>query len=290
MKEMTISELQQEMASGALTARALTAAYLERIETLDQGGPRLNAVIEVNPDALDIAEALDAERQAKGPRGPLHGVPVMLKDNLDTADKMQTTAGSLALEGSIAAQDSTVAQKLRQAGAVILAKCNLSEWANFRSTHSTSGWSSRGGQTRNPYALDRNPCGSSSGSAAAVAANLCAAAIGTETDGSIICPSQTNGIVGLKPTLGLVSRAGIVPIAHSQDTAGPMARTVTDAAILLGALAGVDGRDPITGESKGRSHAEYTPFLDPDGLRGARIGVARRYFDFDPRVDQIMES
>ena len=289
MKERTIPEFQQEMISGALTARALTEAYLERIEALDQSGPGLNAVIEVNPDALDIAEALDAERQANGPRGPLHGIPVLIKDNVDTADKMQTTAGSLAVEGSIAAQDAFVAQKLREAGAVILAKTNLSEWANFRSTRSTSGWSSRGGQTRNPYALDRNPCGSSSGSAAAVAANLCAVAIGTETDGSIICPSQTNGIVGLKPTLGLVSRAGIVPIAHSQDTAGPMARTVADAAILLGALAGVDERDPVTAESKGKHHADYTQFLDPDGLRGARIGVARRYFGFDPRVDQIVE-
>jgi amidase len=289
MKERTISELQQQMVSGVLTARALVEMYLERIETLDQDGPGVNAVIEVNPDALSIAEALDAERRANGPRGPLHGIPVMLKDNLDTADKMQTTAGSLALEGSIAAQDSTVAHRLRQAGAVLLAKTNLSEWANFRSTHSTSGWSSRGGQTRNPYALDRNPCGSSSGSAAAVAADLCAAAIGTETDGSIICPSHTNGIVGIKPTLGLVSRAGIVPIAHSQDTAGPMARTVTDAAILLGALAGVDGRDPATEESQGHFHTDYTQFLDPDGLRGARIGVARRYFGFDPRVDQIME-
>jgi amidase len=290
MEKMTISELQQEMASGALTARALVASYLERIEALDQGGPRLNAVIEVNPDALSIAGALDAERQARGPRGPLHGIPVILKDNLDTADRMQTTAGSLALEGSIAARDSTVAHKLRQAGAVILAKANLSEWANFRSSHSTSGWSSRGGQTHNPYALDRNPCGSSSGSAVAVAANLCAAAIGTETDGSIICPSHTNGIVGLKPTVGLLSRAGVVPIAHSQDTAGPMARTVAEAAILLGALVGVDGRDPATDASQGRFQADYTRFLDPDGLSGARIGVARHYFGFDPRVDQILEG
>jgi amidase len=290
MEELTILELQDKMDAGTLTARALAERYLERVATLDQSGPGLNAVIEVNPDALAIADSLDAERQAQGPRGPLHGIPVMLKDNLDTADKMQTTAGSLALEGSIAAQDSTVARKLRQAGAVILGKTNLSEWANFRSTHSTSGWSSRGGQTRNPYALDRNPCGSSSGSAVAVAANLCTVALGTETDGSIICPSQTNGIVGLKPTLGLVSRAGIVPIAHSQDTAGPMARTVTDVAILLGALVGVDERDPATQGSQGRFHTDYTPFLDVDGLRGARIGVARRYFEFDPRVDQIIEA
>jgi amidase len=290
MDEPTILELQQQMDAGALTARALAELYLERIETLDQNGPRLNAVIEVNPDALSIADALDAERRANGPRGPLHGIPVLLKDNVDTADKMWTTAGSLALAGSIAAQDAAVAHKLREAGAVILGKANLSEWANFRSTRSTSGWSSRGGQTRNPYALDRNPCGSSSGSAVAVAANLCAAAIGTETDGSIICPSHTNGIVGLKPTVGLVSRAGIVPIAHSQDTAGPMARTVADAAIVLGALAGVDGRDPATEGSKGKSHSDYTRFLDADGLRGARIGVARHYFGFDPRVDRIVES
>jgi amidase len=289
MDEWTILELQQQMEAGALTARALAELYLERIRTLDQNGPRLNSVIEVNPDAPSIADALDAERQANGPRGPLHGIPVLLKDNIDTADRMWTTAGSLALAGSIAAQDATVAHRLRQAGAVILGKANLSEWANFRSTRSTSGWSSRGGQTRNPYALDRNPCGSSSGSAVAVAANLCAAAIGTETDGSIICPSHTNGIVGLKPTVGLISRAGVVPIAHSQDTAGPIARTVADAAILLGALAGVDGRDPATEGSEGKSYTDYTQFLNAEGLRRARIGVARHYFGFDPRVDQIVE-
>jgi amidase len=290
MEEMTILELQEAMSSGMQTARSLAEICLERIEKLDAQGPTLNAVIEPNPDALAIADALDAERQAAGPRGPLHGIPVMLKDNLDTADKMTTTAGSLALEGSVAPQDSYVAHRLREAGALILGKANLSEWANFRSTHSTSGWSSRGGQTRNPYALDRNPCGSSSGSAVAVAANLCSVAIGTETDGSIICPAQTNSVVGLKPTLGLVSRSGIIPIAHSQDTAGPMGRTVADVAITLGALAGVDPRDPATESSRGRSHADYAQFLDPDGLRGARIGVARNLAGFDDRVDRILAS
>ncbi len=290
MGEMTIAELQEQMRSGALTARAIIEMYLERIEELDPQGPALNAVIELNPDALEIADVLDAERAVQGTRGPLHGIPVMLKDNIDTADRMWTTAGSLALAGSIAPRDSFVARKLREAGAIILAKTNLSEWANFRGDHSTSGWSSRGGQTRNPYALDRNPCGSSSGSGVAVAANLCSVAIGTETDGSIICPSQTNGIVGIKPTVGLVSRSGIIPIAHSQDTAGPMARTITDAAILLGALTGVDPRDPATEESRGRSHADYTQFLDPKGLEGARIGVARNFFGFNARVDQIMEA
>ncbi len=290
MEEMSIAELQEKMNSGAYTARTIIEIYLERIEVLDQQGPAINAVIELNPDALAIADALDAERKVKGARGPLHGIPVMLKDNLDTADKMLTTAGSLALMGSIPPQDSFVAQRLREAGAVILGKTNLSEWANFRSTHSTSGWSSRGGQTRNPYALDRNPCGSSSGSAVTVAANLCSVAIGTETDGSIICPSQTNSIVGIKPTLGLVSRSGIIPIAHSQDTAGPMARTVTDAAILLGALTGVDPRDPVTGESRGKFYTDYTPFLDPKGMQGARIGVARSFFGFNKKADQLIQA
>jgi amidase len=287
---MTIAELRERMRSGAYTARIITEMYLERMEKLDRQGPALNAVIELNPDALEIAGALDAEREKKGARGPLHGIPVLLKDNIDTADRMMTTAGSLALAGSIAPQDSFVAQRLREAGAIILGKTNLSEWANFRGDHSTSGWSSRGGQTLNPYALDRNPCGSSSGSAVAVAANLCSVAVGTETDGSIICPSQTNGIVGIKPTLGLVSRSGIIPIAHSQDTAGPMARTVTDAAILLGALTGVDPRDPATEQSRGRSTADYTQFLDPKGMQGARIGVARNFFGFNARVDQVMEA
>jgi amidase len=287
MEEMTISELQKEMESGAYGARRITAAYLERIEQLDQQGPAINAVIELNPDALAIAAALDKERDA---RGPLHGVPVLLKDNIDTADRLTTTAGSLALAGSIAPQDSFVAQRLRESGAVILGKANLSEWANFRSSHSSSGWSSRGGQTRNPYALDRNPCGSSSGSAVAVAANLCSVAIGTETDGSVVCPSHANGIVGIKPTVGLVSRAGIIPIAHSQDTAGPMARTVSDAAILLGALTGVDPRDPVTQESRGSSFLDYTQFLDPKGLQGARIGVARNFFGHNEQVDQVIDA
>lgn len=290
MQELSILELQTHMQAGALTARGLVETYLTRIDGIDRHGPALNAVLEVNPDALAIADALDAERIARGPRSPLHGIPVLLKDNIDTADRMMTTAGSLALLGSIAPEDAFLVQKLREAGAVILGKTNLSEWANFRSTRSSSGWSSRGGQTRNPYALDRNPCGSSSGSAVAVAADLCAVAIGTETDGSIICPSQTNGIVGIKPTLGLVSRSGIIPIAHSQDTAGPMARTVEDAAILLGALTGVDPRDPATEASRGTAHTDYTQFLDAGGLRGACIGVARNFFGFHPRIDTVMET
>lgn len=290
LEEATITQLQNEMQTGKLTSRALAEKYLARIEVVDKHGPAVNAIIELNPDALSIAAALDEERRTKGPRGPLHGIPILLKDNIDTADKMMTTAGSLALAGSIPAKDSFVAQKLRAAGAVILGKTNLSEWANFRSTHSTSGWSGRGGLTRNPYALDRNPCGSSSGSGVAVAANLGAAAIGTETDGSIVCPSSLNAIVGIKPTLGLISRAGIIPIAHSQDTAGPMARTVTDATILLGALTGVDSRDPMTRDSVGKALVDYTQFLDPNGLRSARIGVARKFFGFHAKVDTLMEA
>ncbi len=302
MEELTLHEIQTHMAAGDLTVVALTERYLARIRELDQAGPRLNSVIEVNPDALAIAAALDRERAERGPRGPLHGVPILLKDNIDTADKMQTTAGSLALVGSRPGQDATIAAKLRAAGAIILGKTNLSEWANFRSTHSVSGWSSRGGQTRHPYALDRNPCGSSSGSGVAVAANLCAVAVGTETDGSIICPSQTCGIVGIKPTVGLVSRAGIVPISHSQDTAGPMARTVADAALLLAALAGPDARDvylpPLPPSLRGRGESHAPLFageglgvrLDRDGLRGARIGVARAMGGFNPRVDAVFEE
>jgi amidase len=290
MDEMTIHDLQAEMDSGKMTARSITEMYLERIETVDHSGPSLKSVIEVNPDALIIADSFDTERKASGVRGPMHGIPVLLKDIIDTADKMTTTAGSIALEGSIPSQDSYVAQRLRHAGAVIVGKTNLSEWSNFRSTRSSSGWSSRGGQTRNPYALDRNPCGSSSGSAVAVAANLCSVAVGCETDGSIICPSQANAVVGLKPTLGLISRSGIIPIAHSQDTAGPMARTVTDLAILLGALVGVDPLDPATKSSKGKFFRDYTQFLDPKGLQGAKIGVARNFFGFNERVDQIIES
>ena len=295
MQEYTIAELQQKMNSGELTARRLAELFLEGIDSIDG---KINAIIETNPDALTIASSLDEERVAGTTRGPLHGIPVLLKDNIDTADKMQTTSGSLALEGHHAAQDAGLVEKLRAAGAVILAKTNLSEWANFRGKNSTSGWSSRGGLTRNPYALDRSACGSSSGSGAAVATNLASAAVGTETDGSIICPAQTNGIVGIKPTLGLVSRAGIIPIAHSQDTAGPMARTVTDAAILLGAMTGFDKRDSATkralsrveGSGMKRGLADYTPFLDPNGLKGARIGVARTLFGTDKRVAKIMES
>ena len=290
LDEMTIADLRQGMTSGKFTARSLAEKYLARIESLDRQGPAVNSVIQVNPDALSIADALDQERKQKGARGPMHGVPVLIKDNIDTADRMLTTAGSLALLQSRPARDSFVAQQLRTAGAVILGKTNLSEWANIRSSHSTSGWSGRGGLTKNPYALDRNPCGSSSGSGAAAAANFCAAAVGTETDGSVVCPASGNGVVGIKPTLGLVSRAGIIPIAHSQDTAGPMARTVRDAAILLGALAGVDPRDSATAESAGKRQSDYTRFLDPNGLRGARIGVARKYFGFHDGVDALMNN
>lgn len=290
LEEITIAELQEGMSSGKFSARSITEIYLKRIEEIDRGGPAINSVIEINPDALKIADALDAERSEKGARGPLHGIPILIKDNIATRDNMMTTAGSLALVGSIPPEDSFVARKLREAGAVIIGKTNLSEWANFRSTRSTSGWSARGGQTLNPYALDRNPCGSSSGSGVAVAANLCVAAIGTETDGSIVCPSNANGITGIKPTLGLVSRYGIVPIAHSQDTAGPMTRTIADAAIVLGALTGADPNDHVTQESNGRSHTDYTKFLKPKGMKGARIGVARNFFGFNDRVDRIMET
>jgi len=290
LDEATVADLQSGMASGKYSARAITEKYLARINDLDKQGIALNSVIEVNPDALAIATAMDKERADKHVRGPLHGVPVLIKDNIDTADSMQTTAGSLALLGSKPVRDSFVAQKLREAGAVILGKTNLSEWANIRSSHSSSGWSGRGGQTKNPYALDRNPCGSSSGSGAATAANLCTLAVGTETDGSVVCPASANGLVGIKPTLGLISRSGIIPIAHSQDTAGPMARTVRDAAILLGALAGVDPRDSATAASAGKAAADYTKFLDPKGLRGARIGVARKYFGSNDAQDKLMND
>ena len=278
------------MDSGQETARAIAEKYLCRIEQIDGRGPSLRSVIETNPDALAIADALDRERRESGVRGPLHGIPILIKDNIDTADRMTTTAGSLALEGSTAERDSFVARKLREAGAVLLGKTNLSEWANFRSTRSTSGWSGRGGLTRNPYALDRNPSGSSSGSGVAVSANLCSTAIGTETDGSIVSPSNANGIVGIKPTVGLVSRTGIIPVSRSQDTAGPMARTVADAAAVLGALTGVDPGDPHTAASQGRSYTDYSRFLDPSGLRGARIGLVRRLLGFHPDVDRIVEE
>lgn len=289
VKETTILELQQSMASGERTARFLTEAYLERIEEIDSAGPSLNSVLALNPDALDIASALDRERQERGPRGALHGIPVLLKDNLETGDRMATTAGSLALAGSVAARDSFVAERLRGAGCVLLGKANLSEWANFRSSRSTSGWSGVGGQTRNPYALDRNPCGSSSGSGASVAASLCAAAIGTETDGSVVCPANANGIVGIKPTLGLVSRAGIVPLAHSQDTAGTMGRTVADATAMLTAIAGADSRDDATAASA-QHPADFAAFLLQDGLQGARLGVARNYTGFHEKCEALLED
>ena len=290
LDELTIAEMQSGMAAGKYSAHSLASKYLDRIDDIDKHGPAINSVLELNPDALSIASELDKERKAKGPRGPLHGIPVLIKDNIDTADRMTTTAGSLALGGSVPLQDAFVAKKLREAGAVILGKTNLSEWANFRSSHSSSGWSGRGGQTKNPYALDRNPCGSSSGTGAAVAANLAAIGVGTETDGSVVCPSNANSLVGIKPTLGLISRAGIIPIAHSQDTAGPMTRTVTDAVTLLGALAGIDSRDDATKTSAGKSFTDYTKFLDPDGLRGARIGVHRKGFGFNDGVDKLVND
>lgn len=298
MQEWSIAELGKKMESGELTSRQLAEMYLSRIALVDEGEDGINAVIELNPDALVIAEELDAERGEGKVRGPLHGIPVFIKDNIDTFDRMTTTAGSLALEGSVALQDAFLVERLREAGVLILGKTNLSEWANFRGKRSTSGWSSRGGLTRNPYALDRTAYGSSSGSAAAVAANLCVAAVGTETDGSIICPAQTNGVVGLKPTVGLISRTGIVPISHSQDTPGPLARTVADVAALLGVLAGVDETDAATlpdpsgleGTGDRNAYDDYTQFLDPEGLKGARIGVARSLFGSDKRVLKIIES
>ncbi len=285
LEEATIAQLQAEMGAGKHTARSLAEAYLARVEAVDGA---LKSVIEVNPDALALAAALDEERKAKGARGPLHGVPVLIKDNIATADRMATTAGSLALVGAKAPRDSFVAARLRAAGAVIIGKTNLSEWANFRSSKSSSGWSGRGGQCHNPYALDRTPCGSSSGTGAAIAANLAAVGVGTETDGSIVCPSAANSLVGIKPTVGLVSRAGIVPISHTQDTAGPMARTVADAAALLGALAGADPADAATAAGRGKAPADYATFLDPDGLKGARIGVARaKFFGYSPETDEV---
>ena len=288
LDEITIAELQEGMKSGKFTARSLVEKYAQRIEDIDKR--TVNAVLELNPDAPSIADALDQERKAKGPRGPMHGIPVLIKDNIDTADRMMTTAGSLALVGAKPPKDSFVAQRLRAAGAVILGKTNLSEWANIRSSHSTSGWSGRGGLTRNPYALDRNPCGSSSGTGAGISANLAAAGIGTETDGSIVCPSSSNGLAGIKPTVGLVSRGGIIPISHSQDGAGPMCRTVRDAAILLGALTGVDPDDSATAASAGKAQTDYAQYCDPNGLKGARIGVARKYFGFSDAVDALMEQ
>jgi amidase len=290
LDELTIADLQRGMQSGKFSARSLVEKYIERIDEVDKKGPTLKSVIELNPDAEAIAVALDRERKEKGVRGPLHGIPILIKDNIDTHDRMMTTAGSLAIIGAKPFQDAFVARKLRDAGAVILGKTNLSEWANFRSTKSSSGWSARGGQTKNPYVLDRNPCGSSSGSGVAASANLCAAAIGTETDGSIVCPSNANSLVGIKPTVGLVSRAGIIPISHSQDTAGPMARTVTDAAIILGALTGEDPRDKTTAQSRGKAYTDYTRFLDKNGMKGMRIGVAQKHFGFNQHVDEVMDD
>jgi amidase len=291
LDEATITQLQDGMASGRYTARRLVELYTARIGAVDRDGPALRSVIELNPDALSIADALDLERRTRGVRGPLHGIPVLLKDNIDTGDRMMTTAGSLALQGSPAARDAFVAGRLREAGAVILGKTNLSEWANFRSTKSTSGWSGRGGQVRNPYALDRSPCGSSSGTGAAIAANLAAAGVGTETDGSIVCPSAAAALVGIKPTVGLISRSGIIPISRTQDTAGPMARTVMDAAILLAAMTGADERDAATAASARRAAADYRGALKVDGLKGARIGVARkRYFGYSPAADRLIDA
>jgi amidase len=290
-EEATIAELQAAMAAGRLTARELTRAYLQRIRRIDHSGIQLNSVVEVNPDALDIAAELDGERRGGRDRGPLHGIPILVKDNFATRDRMQTTAGSLALLGSRVPRDAFVVRRLRRAGAVILGKLNLSEWANFRSLQSSSGWSARAGQCLGPYVLDRNPCGSSSGSGAAVAANLAAASLGTETDGSIVCPSSHNALVGIKPTLGLTSRSGVVPIAHSQDVTGPMARTVADAATVLGPMTGVDPRDPATADSRGHAVGDYRRFLDPDGLRGARVGVWREgVFGISPEADAVAEA
>jgi amidase len=290
LDETTINELADGMAAGKYTARSIAEKYLARIEEIDRHGPSLRSVIELNPDALSIADVLDHERKEKGTRGVLHGIPVLIKDNIDTADRMATTAGSLALLGAKPPKDSFLVQQLRNAGAVILGKTNLSEWANIRSNRSTSGWSGRGGLTKNPYALDRNTSGSSSGSGAAVSASLCAAAIGTETDGSIVSPSSLNGIVGIKPTVGLVSRTGVIPISHTQDTPGPMARTVRDAAIVLGALAGFDAEDTATAAGRGKFGTDYTQYLTPKGLEGARIGVVRKYFGFHPSVDTVLND
>lgn len=287
LEEMTVMQMQNAMKTGKMTAKEIAQKYLDRISEID---PKINSVIEINPDALQIAEQLDKERKSGKARSALHGIPVLLKDNIDTADKMKTTAGSLALvDAPTPKKDAFLVKQLRDAGAVVLGKTNLSEWANFRSENSSSGWSGRGGQTRNPYILDRNPCGSSSGSGAAVAANLAAIGVGTETDGSIVCPSSINGIVGIKPTLGLVSRSGVIPIAHSQDTAGPMTRTVEDAAILLGVLVGADADDAITSQAA-KGEKDYTKFLQKDGLNGARIGVARQYFGRNARVDTLLEA
>jgi amidase len=290
LNEITISQLQKSFDDGSLTCEKAVQMYLDRIDAIDKNGPSLNSVIELNPEALEIARKLDSDLKEGNKKGPLHGIPIMLKDNIDIAGKMMTTAGSLALNGHYASKNSTVAQKLIDAGAIIIGKTNLSEWANFRSLRSSSGWSGRGGQTRNPYITDRNPCGSSSGSGVAASANLCAGTIGTETNGSIVCPSSINGIVGIKPTVGLVSRTGIVPISHSQDTAGPMCRTVEDAAIMLGALTGVDQSDAYTQKSEGKAYTDYTQFLDKNSLSNKKIGIATHYTGFHSEVDKLLEK
>ncbi len=291
LEGLTIGELQVGLQSGRWSSHELVQAYLDRIEAIDRSGPTLKSVIQANPDALDIADGLDRERKNGNVRGPLHGIPIMVKDNIDSGDRMMTTAGSYALAGPPAPSDAFMLARLRQAGAILLGKTNLSEWANFRGYQSSSGWSGRGGQCRNPYVLDRTPCGSSSGSGAAVAASLCAAAVGTETDGSVVCPSSVNSVVGIKPTLGLVSRSGIVPIAHSQDTAGPMARTVTDAAIMLTAMAGLDPNDPAVASARGHIQPDYSSYLDKGGLRGARLGLVRqRLMGYSPETDKLAEE
>lgn len=290
LPKLTVAELQAGLTSGDWSARSLAESCLNRIDALDKAGPALNSVIEINPDALEIAEALDTERDSGTTRGPLHGLPVLLKDNIDTADRMQTTAGSLALIDSGVARDAHVTKRLRDAGMVLLGKTNLSEWANFRSRSSISGWSGRGGFTLNPYVLDRNPCGSSSGSAVAVAAGLVPLAVGTETNGSIVCPSSVNGVVGIKPTVGLVGRSGIIPISHTQDTAGPMARCVADAAALLGSMAGTDPGDGATADAAKRGHVDYRSFLNPNALNGARIGALRGYWGIYPAMDRLLDD
>ena len=290
LDEETIGSLREKLASGKYTSEQLVQLYLKRIETIDATGPQLNSVIEINPDAISIAVKMDKEMKSGKSRGPLHGIPILIKDNIDTGDKMQTTAGALAMEGNIATKDAFVVKKIREAGAIIIGKTNLSEWANFRSTQSCSGWSSRGGQTKNAYILDHNPCGSSAGSGAAVSANLCVVAVGTETDGSVVCPASVNGVVGIKPTVGLVSRSGIIPISKTQDTAGPMARTVTDAAILLGAMAAIDQDDSVTLESKGKAQKDYTTFLDIDALKGKRIGIEKKSQGNNKYINALLDD
>ena len=290
LTETTVAELQKKMQDGSLTSRKITQYDLDQVEKLDKNGPTLKAVIEVNPDALTIAEEMDKERKAGKVRGPMHGIPVMIKDNIDTADQMHTTAGSIALDDHISAADAFIVKKLREAGAVIIGKTNLSEWANFRSSRASSGWSSRGGQTKNPYVLDRSPCGSSSGSGVAVSANLCAVAVGTETNGSIACPASMNGVVGIKPTVGLVSRSGIIPISKTQDTAGPFGRTVADAAALLGAITGTDETDPGRYTSESPLPGDYTKFLNPQGLKGKRIGIEKQFLKQHEAIDNLLQK